>query len=192
MNKIFSKSILVFIGLFFAIAATRYHHFGSITHLPDASLAVFFLAGFLLRQKIVFPILLVQAGVIDYFAITAGGSSDWCVTSAYWFLIPAYGSLWLAGRWYASVHRTEWKTILLLFGALFIGASLAFLISNGSFYWLSGRYPDPIWSQYIERFVMYYPSYLSSAFLYVGFFVVLMLGIHALKSINKSKPATGG
>jgi len=187
MNKIFTKPVLVFISLFFAMAATRYHHFGSITHLPDASLAVFFLAGFLLRNKSVFPILLLQAGVIDYLAITLGGSSDWCVTSAYWFLIPAYGSLWLAGRWYSSVHKLAWRSLLPLFASLFVGTSMAFLFSNGSFYWLSGRYTDPNWSEYIERFAQYYPSYLSSAFSYIVFIVFIVAIFRIVKNIENNK-----
>ncbi|MGH8472507.1 MAG: hypothetical protein ACREVJ_08675, partial [Gammaproteobacteria bacterium] len=52
------------IGLTLALlmAATRSHHFAATLHLPDASWAVFFLAGFYLRPLWVFPALLALAG----------------------------------------------------------------------------------------------------------------------------------
>ena len=150
------------------MAATRYHHFGSALHLPDASLAVFFLVGFYLRSFVYFPLLLVEAGLIDYLAITAGGVSDWCVTPAYGFLIPTYACLLYGGRWYAERHRTAWSTLPWLFGAVFIATSFAFLISNASFYTLSGRFPDLAWAEYGARVAKYYPSYLTSTFVYIA------------------------
>ena len=84
--------------------ATRGHHFMSVTHLPDASWAIFFLLGFYFRQKVmILPLFLAQAAVIDYVSITHFGVDDYCVTSAYPFLLPAYSALWLAGRW-CAIH----------------------------------------------------------------------------------------
>jgi len=41
-------SILPAVALMLLMAGTRFHHFGSAVNLPDASIAVFFLLGFLL------------------------------------------------------------------------------------------------------------------------------------------------
>ncbi|MBI3778285.1 MAG: hypothetical protein HY274_05150 [Gammaproteobacteria bacterium] len=163
------KPLVIFILLALLMAATRYHHFGSALHLPDASLAVFFMAGFYLAGVLAFPVLLVEAGLIDYLAITVGGVSDFCVTPAYGFLIPAYGAMWFAGRWAAGKVQMRWQSLLPLFGALFVATSIAFLISNGAFYMLSGRFPDLSWAQYSERVAKYYPPYVAWAFFYVAF-----------------------
>ena len=34
------------------MVATRFHHLGSLIHLPDASMAVFFLGGLCLRRPL--------------------------------------------------------------------------------------------------------------------------------------------
>ncbi len=151
------------------MVATRFHHFGSALHLPDASLAVFFMAGFYLTGMLAFSVLLVAAGLIDYFAITVGGVSDFCVTPAYWFLISAYGVMWFAGRWSASKVQMRWQSLLPLFGSLFVASGIAFLISNGAFYMLSGRFPDLSWVQYSERVASYYLPYVTAALGYVAF-----------------------
>ena len=159
--------ILGLLGLL--MAATRYHHFGTALHLPDASLAVFFAAGFYLPQRKLLPLLLAEAALIDWVAITIGGTSDWCVSPAYVFLIPTYASLWFGGRWYANRHCLSWSSAIPLVLVLTLAASAAFLISNGSFYLLSGRFPDLSWVQYGERVARYYGSYVGNAYAYVSF-----------------------
>jgi hypothetical protein len=163
------KPLTIFILLALLMAVTRYHHFGSALHLPDASLAVFFMVGFYLTGMLAFPVLLVEAGLIDYFAITVGGVSDFCVTPAYWFLIPTYGVMWFAGRWAVGKVQMRWQSLLPLFGSSFVASSIAFLISNGAFYMLSGRYPDLSWMQYSERVATYYLPYVTAALGYVAF-----------------------
>ncbi len=158
------------------MAATRFHHFGSATQLPDASLAVFFLGGFYLRRSVLLGCYLAQAALIDYLAISLGGVSDWCVTPAYAFLIPTYVSLWLGGVWYARRHRLEWRTLAPLAGAVFAGVSAAFLISNASFYLLSGYFPEMSWTEYASRVVKYYPPYAVAAIAYIG----VAAALHAL------------
>mgnify|MGYP001616551646 CR=1 FL=1 len=171
MNAIsVSKTPLVIAALLgLVMAATRFHHFGSAISLPDASLAIFFLAGFYLRSPLVLAGFLAEAALIDYVAITYGGVSDWCVSPAYFFLIPTYASLWFAGRWVAARQRQTWHTLTLLFAALAVGVTVAFLISNGSFYLLSGRFPELSWAQYAARVAKYFPPYALSTFLYVLF-----------------------
>ncbi len=179
MYTLKSKHALVIVAvLALFMVMTRFHHFGSPVHLPDASLAVFFLAGFYIRRSIFFPVLLAEASLIDYLAIAVGGVSDWCVTPAYAFLIPTYASLWLAGRWYARRYATTWHTLLSLAVVLLVGTSIAFLFSNGGFYLFSGYFTDWSWSEYVNGVVQYLPRYLTSTFLYVA----LAAGVHIMIS----------
>lgn len=165
--------VVVLALLALLMAATRYHHFGSALHLPDASLAVFFAAGFYLRQRWPLALLLGEAALIDYLATGAGG---WCISPAYPFLIPAYAAMWLGGRWYSARNETGWPAVAALVTALAIAGSAAFLISNGSFYLLSGKFPDLSWAQFAARAALYYWPYLSSAFVYLA----LIALVHAL------------
>jgi hypothetical protein len=169
MTKLTAKhERMVGIVLALLMLATRWRHFGDALHLPDASLAIFFIAGFFVSGALAFGVLLFEAGIIDWAATSAGGVSDWCLSPAYWFLIPTYGVLWGAGRWYARVHRTRVSTLIPLCGALFTSTSIAFLISNGSFYALSGRFTDMGWTEYAARTAQYFPPYQMSAFVYVA------------------------
>jgi len=158
------------------MAATRFHHFGSAAYLPDASLAVFFLAGFYVRGAWLLPLLLVEAAVIDYLAVSVGGVSDWCITPAYAFLLPTYATLWLGGRWNAQLYRPDWRTLVTLGGILSLTTSAAFLISNGGFFFFSDRLGDMGWFEYSRQIAHYFPLYLGAAFMYVAF----AAGVHAL------------
>lgn len=174
MNSMSSRHTLAMFGLLAALmAATRSHHFATALHMPDASVAVFFLAAFYLGRTVYLPLLLLEAGFIDYIAITYAGVSDWCVTPAYGFLVPTYAAMWLGGRWYAGRHGNGWPSLVPLAASAFVSASIAFLISNGSFYLLSGRYTDVSWVEYTARVGLYYGSYVSNALLYVALAAVL-------------------
>ena len=76
--KLFSnRPALIVISLVALMATTRFYHFGTTLHLPDASLAIFILAGFFIRSPRFLAALLVLAGGIDYLAITQFGVSDY-------------------------------------------------------------------------------------------------------------------
>jgi cation transport ATPase len=146
---------------------TRFHHFGDVLHLPDASLAVFFFAGFY-RNKMLLGFLMALAAVIDYVAI-ANGTSGWCVTPAYAFLIPTYAVMWLAGRFCAAsaaTHATERAFWVKAVGLLSLATAIAFVISNGSFYLFSDRYANLSWLQYLDRVAQYFPFYFGATLIY--------------------------
>jgi len=172
------------VALMALMAATRFHHFGTPFALPDASLAIFFLAGLWLGGRYLFATLLLEAGLIDYLAITKLGVSDFCVSKAYVFLIGSYGAMWLGGKWCRKFQVLSLAGVAQQFAATVIATSIAFLFSNGSFYWLSGRYPNGSLAQYLERFAMYYPPYLTSTLIYV---VVIFGLISAVKSMLAAK-----
>ncbi len=147
------------------MAVTRSHHFATLLHLPDASWAVFFLAGGYLRPLWAFPALLALAGVSDYVAIAWFGVSDFYVSPAYGFLLPAYGTLWFAGRWYAGCHRYALSTLVPLAGSVIMGAMVCELFSSGGFYWFSGRF-DPSLAEFGSRLARYFPLSLASMVFY--------------------------
>lgn len=167
MKLLSQRQALIALGLVALMAATRTHHFGSALHLPDASLAVFLLAGFLVASPLLFGTLLLEAGALDYVAITQLGVSDYCVTPAYWFLIPTYAVLWFSGRYYARIHQHSLRSLRTFAGIAFAAVSVAFLISSGAFYLFSGRSPGMSLTEYSARIAQYYVPYLTSAVVYL-------------------------
>ncbi|MDD2722041.1 MAG: hypothetical protein PHH47_12110 [Gallionella sp.] len=179
MKNLQIKNIVIVGTLVALMAATRMHHFGSPLHLPDASLAVFLLAGFLLASPTLFGVLLLEAAVLDYAAITQMGVSDYCVTPAYGFLIPTYAVLWMAGRYSARIDRHNVHSLIPFAGIAFAALSAAFVISNGSFFLFSGRYPSMSIADYAVQVGQYYLPYLSSAVLYLApAFLLYAIFIH--------------
>jgi hypothetical protein len=153
------------IALIALMALTRFHHFGDVLHLPDASLAVFFFAGFY-RKKMLFVFLLALAALIDFVTIK-GGTSSWCISPAYVFLIPTYGVMWLTGRYIATTNSLSTLRLAKSFSLLTLATSIAFVISNGSFYLLSDKYAEVSWGQYLQGIAQYFPLYAGSAVIYV-------------------------
>jgi hypothetical protein len=175
------------IPLIALMVLTRFHHFGDVLHLPDASLAVFFFAGFY-RKKAFFGFLLALAALIDFAAIE-NGTSSWCVSPAYVFLIPTYAVMWFAGRYCSSLKSMKIAELAKSAGLLMLAVSVAFAISNGSFYLFSGRYEDISLGEYFVRVAQYYPSYVSAALIYVvaGYAIVkLFKSLPELWSSHKS------
>ena len=185
MKMIQNKPIVLGAALIALMAATRMHHFGSTMHLPYASLAVFLLTGLLVASPLFFGFLLLEAAALDYVAITHMGVSDYCVTSSYWFLIPTYAVLWIAGRAYAQIHQDTVRSLGLFSAISFAAVSVAFFISNGAFYLFSGRYPNMNMSEYASRVAQYYLPYVTSAVIYlvpaVLLYVVFKLGTEQTK-----------
>ena len=171
MNHTQTRNIAIFATLAALMAATREYHFGTALHLPDASLAVFLLAGFYMPRW-AFPVLLLEAGLVDYLALNYGGVDGWCFSPAYWFLIPTYFVLWFAGRFFAERYRAEHYRSSLRglaeFAAIaFAATGAAFLISNVSFYLLSDNIGNMSAAEYGGRVARYFLPYLQSAFLYL-------------------------
>lgn len=168
------KTITIFAVLAMLMAATRFNHFGSAFSLPDASLAVFFLGGLYLARSVwvsvaAFVALALEAGFVDYYAISVQGVSDWCVTPAYGFLVSAYGILWLAGRWFALRHTLEAGSLARLGLTAWAAASCAFVTSSAAFYVFSGYFSGMSAGEYaLSVMQQYYGSYIQAALLYIA------------------------
>jgi hypothetical protein len=155
-------------GLAVLMALTRAQHPLSLDHLPESSWAVFLLAGVYVRSPWVFVGLLAEAALLDWGAIALGGVSSFCVSIAYAALLPAYGALWGAGRWYARHHRERIGSLLRYSLAVIGGAAICELISSGSFYFFSGQVPQPTPAGFIDAFARYFPHNLGTVAIYAA------------------------
>jgi hypothetical protein len=160
--------------------ATRVSHMGDALHLPDASMAVFFLGGLYLRRHLAFVAYLLLAVLIDWAVITYAGVSNFCVTVAYAFLLPAYATLWYGGRLYAERLDGSGLSLLEALGVALVSASVCFAISNGSFYWLGGRYPHPDLMGYFAGVWRWGPRFVRVTLGYVVAGLLVHVAVQAL------------
>ncbi len=170
MNTLLTKyrAVALACALSIVMWVTRGNHFISPAHLPDASWAIFFLAGFYFRQRLMLPLFLAQAAIVDYVAITQFGASSFCVTPAYVFLIPAYGALWFAGRCSAVHIAQAGRNPAWLAATAFGGALACELVSSGSFYFLGGRFAETSLGEFGARLAQFFPGDLGGVALYLG------------------------
>lgn len=172
------------------LVLTRGYHFTTLQQtLPSASWAVFFLAGVYLRSAWPPAMLFGIAAALDYAAVTWGGVADFCLSPAYIALAPAYGAMWIAGRWYAGRHRFAASTLLPLAASAFMGTLVCELISSGSFYFYSGRFADPALADFASRFDEYFPASLEATL----FWVAAAALVHAVAAVSHRcavKPAS--
>ena len=160
-----------------AMLATRFHHFGSSVNLPDASLAVFFLLGLLGAWRW-FPVFALLAGAIDYAAITLGSVGDYCVTPAYLFLLPTYAVMTAGGYLARADGALRRRQILFVAVVAPVSTAVAFVISNGSFYFFSEYFASLSFADYVGRTAKYFLSYLGYALLYIA------AGVAAVKLVR--------
>lgn len=181
---------LILAVLALLMVATRVNHWAPI---PDASWAVFFIGGFYLRQwtRWAFPALMALAVVVDYAVITGQGQSFWqhyCVSAAYWFLVPAYFAMWAGGLFVARHYSRSWRTLALTALALVASTMVCQLLSQGSFYWLSASVAEKTVAGWAANYVQWLLPYMQTAATYVGIAVVA----HAIvASTGKSTVGAG-
>jgi len=161
--------IAVFSVLTLLMLATRTHHFSSFNHLPSASIAIFFLAGMYLRNIKMFWFFYILSVTIDLASSYYRGQFGDCITTSYPALVFSYAVMFSAGfytkpNWQASAWQSNIIKVAL---SLFIASSVAFFISNGSYYALSGNFPHLSWAEYATRVDKYYVKSISNPIFYV-------------------------
>jgi hypothetical protein len=171
------QQVLLGLLLTALMAATRGQHFAVLSYLPDASLAAFFIAGVWLRPVWAFPALYAVSALIDAVAVGWAGVSAFCITPAYALLIPAYGALWVAGRWYAGHHRLVWSALPRLAAAAVVGGALSEVFSTGGFYLFSGYFGAPSLEGVVAGVFKYLPATLTHLALYLGLAALAYLGL---------------
>ena len=170
-----SLLLAVFALLTLLMLATRTHHFASLNSLPSASIAIFFLAGMYLRNIKAFWFFYILSVTIDLASSYYRGQFGDCITTSYPALVLSYGAMFTVG-YYSKPNwqQNTWQiNIIKVALALFVASSIAFFISNGSYYTLSGKFPDLSWAEYATRVDKYYFRSISNPVFYVISAVVI-------------------
>jgi hypothetical protein len=157
-----------------AMVLTRLGHFGELSRLPDASWAVFFIGGLMLRDARAFAAFFGLAWMVDLGAMTLGTPVD-CFGVAYLFLAPSYALLWWAGRAMSTVVDAGVVRALPRL-ALTLSAAVtgAFVVSNIGYFGFSGGFGSMPALEYASRVMQYLPGYLLVTGVYVlgGFLAI--------------------
>lgn len=179
MSLSLSTRFALFALLLLLMAATRFSHAGGAGVLPDASWAVFFIAGFYLASDFRWALtaLTVAAAGIDLLAIRFYGISNYCLTPAYWFIVPGYSLLWLGGAWLRRQYRYVPLDLLRLCGSLVVSVTACFLLTHTAFYWLSGRVPKPTITEWWSVFTQSYGLFLGIPSAYVTLAALLHMAL---------------
>lgn len=98
------------------------------------------------------------------------------------FLLPAYASLWLAGRWNAARDRFSWATVAPLAVAAMTGATLCELFASGGLYLFSGRFAEPTSAEFGARLAKYFPRPLGS----LAFCVAIAATVHGVFTLTRA------
>lgn len=170
-----SLLLAVFALLTLLMLATRTHHFASLNNLPSASIAIFFLAGMYLRNIKAFWFFYTLSITIDLASSYYRGQFGDCITTSYPALVLSYAAMFTVGyyskpNWQQNIWQINIIKVAL---ALFVASSIAFFISNGSYYTLSGKFPELSWAEYGTRVDKYYFKSISNPVFYVISAVVI-------------------
>ena len=174
--------LLLLLAFALLMLVTRSHHIASQLHLPDASVALFFLGGLVMQRRWGYlGAMLIMAGGIDYWATNVNGVSSFCMTPAYLMLVPTYALLWWSGDWAARQIETSKSVSATLAGSLLASTFAAHLLSSGSFYFFSGRFAETSVLEFLQRTGEYAPTYVGFAVIYV---CVAVIGAQLLSARN--------
>jgi hypothetical protein len=126
---------------------------------------------------------LALAGFIDYAVITFGGVSAFCVSSAYLFLIPAFGLVWLVGRGLqARCRGAGWIPVMGIVSV--VCAAFAYeVLASGSFYFLSNRFAETSVMAFGARLIEYFPYTLAVASGYLVLAAVIHWVVNGLRRV---------
>lgn len=174
-SKLTKRHLAGFCALTMLMVLTRSGHLGTAWSLPDATWPVLYLAGFYFgsQWRWALPFLLCTAVAVDFVVIRYFGVSSYCVTVAYAFMLPAYSTLWLGGAWMRRTYHHEPRDLLRCAMSFALAASLCFLVTDASFYWLGGRVAQPSLAGWWARIMHWYPYFLGVSFIYIGIAAVL-------------------
>jgi len=181
-----TQNALFFVLLASLLVATRLNLPQSLTHfgpIPDASWAAFFLGGFYLRaaSRWAFPVFMALAVLVDYLVIRGQGMdffAHYCMSAAYWFLVPAYFALWFGGMQLRRHYQgANGKALAVLATSLLASVVVCHLLSQGSFYWLSDSVAEPTFAGWWKNYSDWFVPYLRTTAIYVGLAVIVHVGV---------------
>ena len=176
MNTLTKNQTWLIGGLLLTIMiATRSHLL--ISHIQDASWAIFFLLGFYVRDKLGLPLFMLAAFIIDLLVIESKGGESYCFTISYPFLIPAYASLWLSGRWFSKHYSENLQGLFYFIASAIIGITVCDVISSGGFYWFSGRFDNVNITEFAGRITTFLPMFMKTTLLHLSIAAVIHLAV---------------
>lgn len=167
------------VAIAFFMLLTRGSHVLTTVALPDASLALFLLGGLYLRRWAWFAAFFMLGSFIDFGAAAIDPAQGFCLTDGYWGLIPAYGVMWLGGRWLAR-QENAFSALPYAIVSLFTTV-LAFVISTQTYYLFSGRFPNNGVTETMLYGWNYLPGYIGFAAMY---FAIIWAAAFALRSMK--------
>jgi len=175
--------------LTFLMIATRGNHFATFNDLPSASTAVFFIAGMYLRKVKDFWFFYLLSIVLDLSSSYARGQLGDCLTASYPLLAFSYGAMFAAGYYVRSNwdQQSVASNIVKISVALLVASSIAFFISNGSYYVLSGKFADLSWAEYASRVDKYFFKSISRPVFYVSSAIAIDLAISYFYKVKHAK-----
>lgn len=175
-------TICWFTALSILMLATRGTHFAGLTGLPEASWMIFMVAGLLLPAWSFAWFMSLAVG-IDAYAFSFGGVRGTCLSVAYAMLIPAYFSMWMAGRLTKPYLNSRFSGFARFFGFAMGGTLICELISSGSFYLWSGNF-EPTVAEFLSRELQYAPAVFSSSAYWVVAFIAATALHRTYQKIN--------
>ncbi|MET0808598.1 MAG: hypothetical protein ABWX93_07565, partial [Pseudoxanthomonas sp.] len=108
---------------------------------------------------------------LDFFA-------HYCMSAAYWFLVPAYFALWFGGMQLRRHYQgTNGKALAVLAASLLASVVVCHLLSQGSFYWLSDSVAEPTFAGWWKNYSDWFVPYLRTTAIYVGLAVIVHVGV---------------
>lgn len=161
LNFVGRRYWVIAAALALLMSVTRLGHFGELSGPPDASWAVFLLGGLWLRDGKLFPAYFVLGWLIDLGAFALGTPTD-CYSPAYLMLIPAYGALWMAGRWLGQGFSVPRATMAVLGGGV-----ACFALANLGMFWFAPSPTATTITAYAAAVAGYLPGYLLTLSVYV-------------------------
>lgn len=112
------------------------------------------------------------------------------MTVAYSFLLPAYAVLWYGGRWAAGRFGAGAGGLTATAAVALVAACGSFLVSNGAFYWLGGRYESPHVAEYLARLWQWGPLFVRTTMMYVAVVLAVQGLVPALARALRGPHAT--
>jgi hypothetical protein len=169
----------------FFMLLTRGSHVLTNVALPDASLVLFLLGGFLLKRWGWFAAFFVLATCIDFGATALDPAQGFCLTNGYWGLIPSYGVMWVGGLW-LSKQKDAFAPIPYATVTAFT-TFVAFVISTQTYYLFSGRFPAQGLVESMKHGWEYLPSWMGFAAMYFAFVWLAVALWRSVKPVQASK-----
>ena len=181
------SQLLIAAAIAFFMLLTRGSHTLTPFSLPDASLALFLLGGLMLRRVGWFVAFFVLATLIDFGAAALDPVQGFCLTNGYWGLIPAYGVMWLGGRYLAKIADAFATKNLVAYSLVSAFTTfVAFVVSTQTYYLFSGRFPAQGVIESLKHGWEYLPSWMGFSAMY---FAIIWLSVALWRSLKPAQKA---